>query len=270
MGLIKGIIDIVIVILLLRLLIKPREAFFNPFYGMVYRITDPILIPVGYITRNAIYGALLTILALVVLRGGIYVPLGHVSFISGVGISFLSLIQLLFQAYMAMWFISILSQHNFGASFTLLIERAFNPLDGILKQFGLPRQNSRLVLFFFLLVLYSVFSTLIRYLIVPNVMFSPHIFLQGLGEGLALVVGLFTGFFSIVIIVGALLSWVSPDPSNPIVQTIYGISEPLLKPFRRFVPLLGGLDISPIIALFCFQILGNLALQIIQGVMRAI
>ncbi|MBN1830728.1 MAG: YggT family protein [Deltaproteobacteria bacterium] len=270
MGLIKGIIDIVIVILLLRLLIKPREAFFNPFYGMVYRITDPILIPAGYVTRNATYGILLTILTLVVLRGGIYVPLGHVSFMSGIGISFLSLIKLLFQAFMAMWFISILSQHSFGASFTLLIERAFNPLDRILKQFGISRQNSRLFFFFFLLVLYSVCSTLIRYLIVPNAMFSPSIFLQGLGEGLALVVGLFTGFFSIVVIVGALLSWVSPDPSNPIVQAIYGISEPLLRPFRRVVPLLGGLDISPIIALFCFQILGNLALQIIQRVMRAI
>jgi YggT family protein len=270
MALIKGIIDIVIVILLLRLLIKPREAFFNPFYGMVYRITDPILIPAGYVTQNAVYGTLLTILALVVLRGAIYVPLGPVSFISGVGISFLSLIQLLFQAYMAMWFISILSQRSFGAPFTLLIERAFNPLDGILKQFGVPRQNSRWFIFLFLLVFYSVFSTLIRYLIVPNTMFSPSIFLQGLGAGLVLVVRLFTGFFSIVIIVGALLSWVSPDPSNPIVQTIYGISEPLLRPFRRFVPLLGGLDISPIIALFCFQILGNLALRIIQGVMRAV
>jgi YggT family protein len=270
MGLVKGIIDIVIIILLLRLLIKPREAFFNPFYGIVYRITDPILIPAGYVTRNATYGTLITILALVLLRGGIYVPLGPVSFISGVGISFLSLIQLLFQAYMAMWFISILSQRNLGASFTLLIERAFNPFDGILKQFGIPRRNSRLFIFFFLLLLYTILSTLIRYLIMPNTMSSLSIFFRGLGEGLILVVGLFTGFFSIVIIVGALLSWVSPDPSNPIVQAIYGISEPLLSPFRRFVPLLGGLDISPIIALFCFQILGSLAGQIIQGFMRTI
>ena len=87
-----------------------------------------------------------------------------------------------------------------------------------------------------------------------------------------LVVGLFTfpGFFYLVIIAGVLLSWVSPDPSNPIVQAIYGISEPLLRPFRRFVALLGGLDFSPLIALFCFQILGNLAQQIIVGLMRSI
>jgi YggT family protein len=267
---IKGIIDIVIIILLLRLLIRPREAFFDSFYGLIYRITDPILIPSGYVTRNAAYGTFLTILALVVLRGGIYVPLGPMSFMSGVGISFLSLIQLLFQAYMAMWFISILSQRSFGASFISLIDRAFSPFDRILGQFGVPRRHFHLFIFLFLLLLYTFVSTLIRYLMIPNTMFSPAILLQRLGEGLILVVGLFTGFFSIVIIVGALLSWVSPDPTNPIVQAIYGISEPLLRPFRRFVPLLGGLDISPIFALLCFQLLGGLARQIIVALVRSL
>ena len=85
-----------------------------------------------------------------------------------------------------------------------------------------------------------------------------------------LVLGLFPDFFSIVIIIGALLSWVSPDPYNPVVQAIYGISEPLLRPFRRFVPLLGGLDISPIFALLCFQILGRLGQQLISDFMRMV
>jgi YggT family protein len=267
---IKGIIDMVIIILLLRLLIRPREAFFDPFYGLIYRITDPILIPSGFVTRNAVYGTFLTILALVVLRGGIYVPLGSMSFVSGVGISFLSLIQLLFQAYMAMWFISILSQRSFGASFVSLIDRAFSPFDRILRQFGVPRRRFHLFIFLSLLVLYTFLSAVVRYLIIPSAVFSPAILLQRLGEGLILIVALFTGFFSLVIIVGALLSWVSPDPTNPIVQAIYGISEPLLRPFRRFVPLLGGLDISPIFALICFQVLGGLARRIIEALMRSV
>ena len=64
---IAGIIGFIIIILLLRLLIRPREAFFNPFYGMIYRFTDPLLIPAGYLTRNATFATLLTIFALVVL-----------------------------------------------------------------------------------------------------------------------------------------------------------------------------------------------------------
>ncbi len=272
MGFLTGIIGFVIVFLLLRLLIRPREAFFNPFYGMIYRFTDPLLIPAGYLTRNAVDQTILTILSLVVLRGGLYVASQPMSFLSGVGISLLSLIQLLFQAYSVMWFISILSQRNFGVSFMPLIDRAFSPFDRILSQFGIPRRNSRLFVFLFLLILYALLSTLIRYFMVSRSMILHSSFLFGLGEGLMLVVGLFTfpGFFYLVIIAGVLLSWVSPDPSNPIVQAIYEISEPLLRPFRRFVPLLGGLDFSPIIALFCFQILGNLAQRIIVSLMRSI
>ena len=88
---------------------------------------------------------------------------------------------------------------------------------------------------------------------------------QGLAEGLILVVSLFPfpGFFSLMIIIGAFLSWVSPDPSNPVVQTIYGISEPLVSPFRRFIPSLGGLDFSPWIALICYNFLGKLVLGLI-------
>lgn len=263
----KGIIDIVIVVLLLRLLIKPREAFFDPIYGLIYRITNPLLIPAGYITRDSNLGTILTILALVVLRGGVYVSLQPMSFVSGIGISFLSLVQLLFQAYMVMWVVSLLSERSFGTSFLLLIDRAFSPLRVILRRLGFQSHKFHLSVFIFLLIVYALASTLIRFVAIPKAVLSPVSFLYGIGEGLMLVVGLFPGFFSILIIIGALLSWVSPDISNPVVQAIYGISEPLLRPFRRFVPLLGGLDISPIFALLCFQILGRVAQQIIARFM---
>ena len=266
----KGIIDIVIVVLLLRLLIRPREAFFNPIYGLIYRITNPLLVPAAYITRDSTIGTILTILALVVLRGGVYIALQPMSFLSGIGISFLSLVQLLFQAYMVMWVVSLLSERSFGTSFLLLIDRAFSPLYGVLNSLGIPRGRFRLFVFLFLLILYALLITLIGYAVIPKAVLSPVSFLYGIGKGLMLVVGLFPGFFSILIIIGALLSWVSPDPSNPVVQAIYGISEPLLRPFRRFVPLLGGLDLSPIFALLCFQILGRVAQQIIARFMGMI
>ncbi|MGD8229180.1 MAG: YggT family protein [Desulfobacteraceae bacterium] len=266
----KGIIDIVIVVLLIRLLIRPREAFFNPIYGLIYRITNPILVPSGYITRDSTLGTILTILALVVLRGGLYKLLQPMSLLSGIGVSFFSLVQLLFQAYMAMWVVSLLSERSFETYFLLLIDRAFSPLHEVLGFFGIRRGRSRFILFLFLLVLYALLSTLTRYVIIPKASLSPVSFFYGVGEGLMLVVGLFPGFFSILIIIGALLSWVSPDPSNPVVQAIYGISEPLLRPFRRFVPVLGGVDISPIFALLCFQILGRVAQQIIARFMGVV
>ncbi len=53
-----------------------------------------------------------------------------------------------------------------------------------------------------------------------------------------------------LILIRALISWVNPDPYNPIVQFLHRATEPILEPIRRMLPLnfRFGLDISPIIA----------------------
>ena len=53
-----------------------------------------------------------------------------------------------------------------------------------------------------------------------------------------------------VIIAQAILSWVSPDPYNPIVRFVRNITEPLLYRIRRVVPVVyGGIDFSPVIVI---------------------
>ncbi len=52
-----------------------------------------------------------------------------------------------------------------------------------------------------------------------------------------------------IIIVRALISWVNPDPYNPIVRFLYQVTEPVLGRIRNFLPYIGGIDISPIIAI---------------------
>ncbi len=52
-----------------------------------------------------------------------------------------------------------------------------------------------------------------------------------------------------VIVARAVLSWVNPDPYNPIVNFLYRATEPVLSPIRRKMPYLGGLDLSPLIVL---------------------
>ena len=49
------------------------------------------------------------------------------------------------------------------------------------------------------------------------------------------------------VIIAAVISWVNPDPRNPIVQFLYRTTEPLLRPFRRLLPprRTGGIDFSP-------------------------
>ena len=53
-----------------------------------------------------------------------------------------------------------------------------------------------------------------------------------------------------IIIIRALLSWVNPDPYNPIVQILYSITEPVLYRVRQLIPMSGvGIDFSPIIVI---------------------
>ena len=56
--------------------------------------------------------------------------------------------------------------------------------------------------------------------------------------------------FMWIIIARAILSWVSPDPYNPIVRFIHKVTEPVLYQIRRKIPVsFGGIDFSPIIVL---------------------
>lgn len=54
-----------------------------------------------------------------------------------------------------------------------------------------------------------------------------------------------------IIIARAIVSWVSPDPYNPIVRFLYNLTDPVLYRIRRVLPLqFGGLDLSPLALIF--------------------
>jgi YggT family protein len=53
-----------------------------------------------------------------------------------------------------------------------------------------------------------------------------------------------------IVIGRAIISWVSPDPYNPIVRFLTAITEPVLYPIRRKIPInLGGIDFSPVLVI---------------------
>jgi YggT family protein len=59
-----------------------------------------------------------------------------------------------------------------------------------------------------------------------------------------------------IIIGRALISWVNPDPYNPIVTFLYRATEPVLAPVRRLIPIRGlGIDIAPIIVIMIIYFL---------------
>ncbi len=65
-------------------------------------------------------------------------------------------------------------------------------------------------------------------------------------------------FYMWIIIARALLSWVNPDPYNPIVRFLYNVTEPVLHAIRRYLPVFfGGIDFSPMIVILLIMFLDN-------------
>ena len=68
-------------------------------------------------------------------------------------------------------------------------------------------------------------------------------------DALAAIVNILLTIMYWLILIRALISWVNPDPFNPIVQFLIRVTEPALEPVRRLLPPL-PLDVSPIIVFF--------------------
>ncbi len=56
------------------------------------------------------------------------------------------------------------------------------------------------------------------------------------------------------IIIRAVLSWIKPNPNNPLVRLLIKVTDPIMRPLERIIPPLGGLDISPFIAIILIQL----------------
>ena len=69
------------------------------------------------------------------------------------------------------------------------------------------------------------------------------------------VTALFLKVFFFALIISVILSWVAPGSNSPGAELVNQITEPALAPFRRFLPSMGGLDISPILAFMVIQLI---------------
>ncbi|WP_223485295.1 YggT family protein [Pseudomonas sp. A-RE-19] len=106
-------------------------------------------------------------------------------------------------------------------------------------------------------------SSLVLALIVQMVLIAVILALKGfMVDWLLLVpwalIAIFSLFLNVLfyaMIISVILSWVAPGSHNPGAELVAQITEPVLAPFRRIIPNLGGLDISPIFAFIAIQLL---------------
>ncbi len=80
----------------------------------------------------------------------------------------------------------------------------------------------------------------------------------------AQMVNLLVTVYIYIIVARAIISWVNPDPYNPIVRFLHNATDPLLYRIRRFIPLqLGGIDFSPIVLLFALYLLQRIIIVLL-------
>ncbi len=70
-----------------------------------------------------------------------------------------------------------------------------------------------------------------------------------------------------IVIISALLSFVRPDPSNPIVQTLYRLTEPVYAFIRKKIPFVvfSGIDLSPLVIILGLQFLDTFMMRAFVG-----
>lgn len=106
-------------------------------------------------------------------------------------------------------------------------------------------------------------SSLVLALVVQMALFAIILLLSGYKVDVLFLapwalIGIFSLFLKVLfyaLIISVILSWVAPGSHSPAAELVTQITEPVLAPFRRLIPNLGGLDISPIFAFIALQLL---------------
>jgi len=94
--------------------------------------------------------------------------------------------------------------------------------------------------------------------------------MSGIISGLGGIVHSLLTVYIWIVIIGALLTWVRPDPYNPIVQIIYRLTQPAYALIRRFIPtVFNGLDLAPIILIVALNIIDVILLNVINAMVMA-
>ena len=92
-------------------------------------------------------------------------------------------------------------------------------------------------------------------------------FIQAFAQILSMVINIYIW----VVIIAALISWVRPDPYNPIVQILYKLTEPLYARIRRLIPtIIGGVDLTPILVILALKFIDLFLVQLLFSLARNI
>ncbi|BAU56423.1 integral membrane protein YggT [Halorhodospira halochloris] len=84
-------------------------------------------------------------------------------------------------------------------------------------------------------------------------------------ESISRILGLLLNLYTILILVGVIISWVNPTASHPGLNLLYQLTNPVLRPIRSLLPDMGGLDLSPLVALILIHVARMMLVYPLRG-----
>jgi YggT family protein len=256
MGLISILIKFYIIILMLRGVMTRQELYFNPAGKFVAAATEPIFSTLFKKLTKASTDKLIPILIIfLTVIYALLMALFYGDLISSLIRSISDILGFLMLFYIASVYLgSFVNTYSAGAYttyfyriglFWVKLTRTFIKISG----------NK--------IILPTIIVIFLAYVIAHTLLLSAVSIIGGKTDFIFLLkastkTGLmeFVGVFRIIawlIIIRALMSWVSPDPRNPIVQILITITDPFIEPVRKVIPPFGMIDFSPVIALLLIE-----------------
>ena len=171
----------------------------------------------------------------------------------GAGNALFFLIKVLFDLYLGALLLRVLLQltrADFYNPLSQLVWKVTNPPVQPLRAF-IPRyQNLDTAALLVLFVVAAIYIALVGAMLAGGVSA-----LALLWFALLKCVVLTINFYTLSLFVQAILSWMGPGGNNPAAALLWSLNEPLLKPVRRFIPPIGGFDLSPLAVMLALQVL---------------
>ncbi len=183
------------------------------------------------------------------------------------------LLTTLFQLYIAIVLLRFLLQwaradfYNPLSQFVLkLTTPLLRPLRRIIPGFGGWDLATLVLAWLLAMVQVTLVGTQISQYNIPGLLDGQSLSLFGVMLiSLLDIFALSVSLFLIAIIIQAVSSWFNPGHYNPVTVVLYSLTEPLLRPARRLLPPISGIDLSPLLVLLALQVLKMLVVTLVLG-----
>ncbi|MGE4317978.1 MAG: YggT family protein [Deferribacterales bacterium] len=273
MSFLMMLIKFYLIVLLFRSVMSRQELYFNPLGKIVAKMTDPLFektLKINKKTADTMTPAF--VLAAAVLNGVIIFAFGGFGIVESVLYAVGDMLMFLMLFYIICIILGIFAGNMQMSYYAMYFNRlASFWVRGV--RTVIPIKSNWIALFAVIFV-YAFFTVLIggvNYLSqLTSVITQGHadIFVAmriAVKNGLLSLVWLLDVYIWVVII-RALMSWVSPDPRNPVVQLLHSVTDPVMEPLRRVIPPLGPIDITPMVFIFIIYFIKIMSLRLI-GIM---